>query len=123
MAVVDLTNENFREIYSGNDIVIIDFWAVWCGPCRAFAPVFEEVSGEFPAIIFGKVETEAEADLTSHFSVRSIPTVMAIREQLEVFYQPGALSGSDLRALVTNIQSLDMEDVRKKIDEEEAKRS
>lgn len=120
MATIELNDDNFRKIYQENDIVIIDFWAIWCGPCHAFAETYEEVSEEFPDIIFGKVNTEEEMKLAQHFSVRSIPTLMIIREQLEVFYRPGGMSSGDLREVIRHVQSLDMDDVRKKIEEEEA---
>ena len=119
MATLDLTDENFRNVYRENDIVLVDFWAQWCGPCHAFAPIYEEVSEEFPEVVFGKVNTEIATDIAAHFGIRSIPTIMAIREQLEVFFRPGALSTNDLRQLVHQVKALDMDEVRRKVAEEE----
>ena len=119
MATTDIGDENFREIYQNNDIIILGFWASWCGPCRRFSPIFEEVSEKYPEIIFGKVETEAEAKLSGYFGIRSIPTVIIIREKLEVYRSSGVLSSVDLQQLIEQVKSLDMEEVRKKIEEEE----
>lgn len=121
MATVTLTKDNFREIYENNDIVIVDFWASWCGPCMNFLPVYEKVSEEYPDIVFGKVDTELEPELSQHFSIRSIPTLMVIRETYEVFFQPGALSEDHLKELISKVKELDMEEVRKKLDAEDEK--
>jgi thioredoxin 1 len=115
MATVELTAENFAETVSGEGIVLVDFWASWCGPCRTFAPVYERVSENHPDIAFAKVDTEAEQLLASEFEIRSIPTVMAIRDGIMVFAQPGALPESALESLITQIEALDMDDVRKQV--------
>ncbi len=115
MATVELTAENFAETVSGEGIVLVDFWASWCGPCRTFAPVYERVSENHLDITFAKVDTEAEQLLASEFEIRSIPTVMAIRDGIMVFAQPGALPESALESLITQIEALDMDDVRKQV--------
>jgi thioredoxin 1 len=94
---------------------LIDFWAAWCGPCRAFAPVYERVSEKHPDITFGKVDTEAEQALAAKFDIRSIPTIMAIRDGVIVFAQPGALPESALESLIEQVEKLDMDDVRKQL--------
>ena len=119
MATTELNKDNFREIYQKSDIVIVDFWASWCGPCMNFLPIYEKVSEEFPDVVFGKIDTEIEQELSSHFSIRSIPTLMVIREGYEVFFQPGALDEKDLRTLIEKVKELDMEEVRKKFDSED----
>ncbi len=116
MATLSLTKDNFRNTYENNDILIVDFWASWCGPCMSFMPVFEKVSDDYPEIIFGKVDTEVEQELASHFSIRSIPTLLVIREGYEVYLNPGALGEVDLRTLVDKVKELDMEEVKKTLD-------
>lgn len=123
MAAIELTDQNFRETYENNDILIIDFWAPWCGPCQGFLPTFEKVAQEFKDVVFGKVNTDTEHALAQHFSVRSVPTVMVIREGYELFYQPGALGEDDLRMLVTKVKELDMTEVRKQMDKEDGSES
>ncbi len=115
MATVNLTKDTFEETVLNNDTVLIDFWAEWCGPCRSFAPVYEKLSEEHPEIVFGKVDTEAEQELAGHFQIRSIPTLMAFRESIGVFSQPGALPEDVLADLISQITALDMEEVRKEI--------
>ncbi len=119
MATTELTKDNFREIYENNDIVIVDFWASWCGPCMSFMPTYEKVSEDYPDIVFGKVDTELEQELAAHFSIRSIPTLMVIRETYELFFQPGALGEDQLRELITKVKELDMDEVKKKLDAED----
>lgn len=119
MATIEINKDNFRQIYADNDIVIIDFWASWCGPCMNFLPTYEKVSGDFPDVVFGKVDTEIEKEMSEHFSIRSIPTLMVIRGGYEVFYQPGALSEEHLRELIEKVKELDMEDVIKKLEEQD----
>ena len=115
MATVNLTKDTFEETVLNNDTVLIDFWAEWCGPCRSFAPVYEKLSEEHPDIVFAKVDTEAEQELAGHFQIRSIPTLMAFRESIGVFSQPGALPEDVLADLISQITALDMEEVRKEI--------
>lgn len=123
MATIEITKDNFRKTYEDNEIVILDFWASWCGPCMNFMPVYEKVSEEFPDIVFGKVDTEIEKELGQHFSVRSIPTIMVIRGGYEVFYQPGALSEENLKELIQKVQDLDMEEVIKQLEAQDAEAS
>ncbi len=121
MATTEITKDNFKDIYEKNEIVIIDFWASWCGPCMSFLPVYEKVSEDHPDIVFGKVDTEVEQELAAHFSIRSIPTLMVIRQGYEVFFQPGALYEEQLIELVTKVKELDMDEVKKKLDAEDQK--
>lgn len=117
MATINLTKDTFEDTILENDTVLVDFWAEWCGPCRSFAPVYEKLSEEHPDIVFGKVDTEAEQDLAGYFQIRSIPTLMAFRDQIGVFSQPGALQEDVLADLISQINALDMDDVRKEIAE------
>jgi thioredoxin 1 len=112
MATVDLTKENFEEVVTKNDLIIVDFWAAWCGPCKGFAPVFEAASEKHPEVIFAKVNTEEEQELAGHFAIRSIPTIMVFREKVVLFSQAGALPAEGLESIITQAQALDMEEVR-----------
>jgi len=120
VATIELTKENFEETVSSSDIAIIDFWASWCGPCQAFAPTFESVSDEHSDLLFGKVDTEAQQELASHFNIRSIPTLMVIRENIVVFSQPGALPKSALEEVIQKTKALDMQQVREEIAKQQA---
>ena len=122
MATLEVTKENFEEIIVGGDIVIVDFWAPWCGPCRSFAPTYEQISEKYPDIVFAKVNTEEEQELGGYFQIRSIPTLMVFREKVIVFSQPGALSASGLEDLITQIRAIDMAQVHKEIAEEQVEK-
>jgi len=113
MATIALTEANFEQTVTENDIVIIDFWAPWCGPCKSFGPIFEKASEEFPDIVFGKVNTEEEQALAGHFQIRSIPTTFILRDNIIVFQQPGALPAEAIADLLGQVQALDMDMVRK----------
>lgn len=120
MATVELTKENFQDVVSSNDFVIIDFWAPWCGPCRNFAPIYEASSEQHADIVFGKVNTEDEQELASYFQIRSIPTLMVFREKVIIYSQPGMLPASAFEDLISRAKELDMEQVRKDIAEQES---
>lgn len=117
MATVELTKENFHEIVTSSDTVVVDFWADWCGPCKTFAPTFEKVSEQNPEIVFGKIDTEAQQELASAFNIMSIPTLMILREGVVLYSQPGAIPESALSDLVEQTKALDMEEVRKQLTE------
>ena len=119
MATVDVTNDNFSQTIDNNDMVVIDFWAPWCGPCKSFGPVYEEISEKYADIVFAKVNTEAEQELAGHFQIRSIPTLMIMKQQVVVFSQPGALPGSALEEIIEKAKALDMDKVRAEIAAEE----
>jgi len=120
VATVVLTKDNFDETIEGNDIVLVDFWASWCGPCRSFAPVYEKVSEAHPGVVFAKVDTEAEPELASAFRIQSIPTLMAVRDKVVLYNQPGALPEAALEDIVGQIEALDMDEVHRQIAEQDA---
>ena len=112
MPTVELTKDNLAETLQSNDIVLIDFWAAWCGPCRMFSPIYEKVSERHPDVVFGKIDTEAEEDVAGVFKIMSIPTLMIFREQVPLFAQPGVLPESALEDLLRQVRELDMAAVR-----------
>jgi thioredoxin 1 len=118
MAAVTLTDANFNTTIEENGIVLVDFWATWCGPCRAFAPVFEKAAVANPDIVFGKVDTEDQQQLAGAFQIRSIPTLMIFRDQVLLYAQPGALPAHALDELIEKVREIDMDDVRRQIAEQ-----
>jgi thioredoxin 1 len=119
MATIELTEQTFERTIDDNEIVLIDFWAEWCGPCKSFAPTFEKSSEEHPDVVHAKVDTEDQQRLAAEFGIRSIPTIMAFRDNVLVFSQPGALPPSSLEALIGQVKELDMDDVRRQVAEHE----
>ena len=119
MGTIAVTGDTFESTITGNDIVFVDWWASWCGPCRMFAPVLEAAAAEHPDIVFAKIDTEAERGLASAAGIMSIPTLMAFREGVLVFSQPGALPAAVFEDLVTQVRALDMEVVRRELAERE----
>lgn len=117
--VHELNDESFRQAYRNHSIVVVDFWAIWCGPCHQFAPIFEQVAGEQSDIFFGKVDTEAQLELSQYFGIRSIPTLVIIRDGIEVFRQSGVMGHQDLTQVLEQVQALDMEKVKAQLEAEE----
>lgn len=115
MATVNLTKDTFNETVDGNELVLIDFWASWCGPCRMFAPVYERVSERHEGVVFAKVDTEAESELAAAFEISSIPTLMIVRDKVVLYAEPGALPEQALEGLLTQVRELDMAEVRRQV--------
>src|SRR3954468_23205146 len=118
MSTLSLTKDNFEQVVTGNDLVIIDFWAPWCGPCRAFAPTFDAASENHADVVFAKVNTDEEQEIAQAFSIRSIPTLMLFREKVVLFQEAGALPPSALEEVLTKAKGVDMEEVHREIAEQ-----
>ncbi|MDO8703972.1 MAG: thioredoxin [Sulfuricaulis sp.] len=118
MATLEVTQENFHQVVSGNNMVVVDFWAPWCGPCRSFAPAYEAASEKYPDVVFAKVNSEEQQTLAGHFQIRSIPTLMIFREKIIIFAQPGALPPAALDQVIEQAKALDMDEVRREIEKE-----
>ena len=120
MATVNLNEANFNETIEKNDIVIIDFWAPWCGPCKSYGPIYEKISEEYTDVVFGKVNTEEEQGLGGHFQIRSIPTTIILKENIAIFQQAGVMPEEGLKDVIRQVKELDMDMVRKEIEKEQA---
>ncbi|MEU6859891.1 thioredoxin [Glycomyces sp. NPDC046736] len=120
MATVELTKDNFEETVTGNGIVLVDWWADWCGPCKMFAPTFEAASEQHADVVFGKIDTEAQQELSAEAGIQSIPTLMAFRDGILLYSQPGALPPAALEEIIGKVKELDMDAVRAEVEKEEA---
>ena len=123
MPTLDISEPMFAETIENNELVILDFWAEWCGPCRSYGPIYERVSDAFPDVVFGKINTEEQQSLAGMFGIRSIPTTIAFKEGIGVFMQPGAIPEDALKDLVVKLQNLDMDEVRSEIAAKEAEKA
>lgn len=115
MATIDVEDANFRELYRKNETLVLDFWAPWCGPCQNFLPVFEESSKKYSDVVFGKINTEQEQKLSAYFGIRSIPTVIIIKNELEVYRSSGSLAQAELENLVDQVKSTSIEEIKSKL--------
>ncbi|WP_193080820.1 thioredoxin family protein [Brevibacterium aurantiacum] len=120
MSTIEITKDNFESTITDSSILLLDFWADWCGPCKQFAPVYEEASEQNSDVVFGKVDTEAQQELAGLFAISSIPTLVAFREGIVVFAQPGALAAPQLEQVITAVKELDMNEVREELAKQEA---
>jgi len=120
VAIVELTKDNFEDVVTKNDMVVVDFWAPWCGPCKGFAPIYEAASEQHQDVVFAKVNTDEQQELAGHFAIRSIPTIMLFREQVLLFSQPGALPAEGLQSVIAQARGLDMPQIHKEIAEQDA---
>lgn len=118
MATVTMGKDNFEETVRGNEVVLVDFWASWCGPCKMFAPVYEAASESHKDVVFGKLDTEAEQEVAAEFGIMSIPTLMAFRDSILLYAQPGALPAAALEELIGKVKELDMDEVRRQVEEQ-----
>jgi thioredoxin 1 len=120
VATVELTAGNFQQTVDDNDIVLVDFWAAWCGPCRTFGPIYEQVSDKHDDLVFGKVDTEAQQELAAQFGIRSIPTLAILRDNVLLFSQPGVVPAEGLEDLISQVRELDMDEVHREIAERQS---